>query len=46
MPNDQLECAPLAWAVLLRAVVEKQSRQAVLLQALLVILVQLEDSKA
>jgi hypothetical protein len=43
MPNDHLNCTPLAWTVLLRATVEKHSRQAVLLQALPILLVQLKD---
>jgi hypothetical protein len=46
MPNDQFECAPLAWTILLRSTVEKHSRQAAFLQAIPVLPVQLEDSKA
>ncbi|CAK9266691.1 unnamed protein product, partial [Sphagnum jensenii] len=43
--NDRLECAPLSWVVLLRVAVEKHSSRAVLLQALLVVRVRLEDLK-
>jgi hypothetical protein len=32
MPNDQLECAPLAWTVFLHTVAKKHSRQSALLQ--------------
>jgi len=46
MSNDRLECAPLAYAVLFRATIEEQSRRAVILKALPVLLVQLEDLKA
>ncbi len=46
MPNDRFECTPFSWMVILRTTVEKHSHQTVFLQALPVLLVQLEDSKA